>query len=789
MNTFLSKHWPKLVFVFFALLMTTSSILDTRNRGNQMTDPQLFNAERAYDLIERYSLEPRPRGSLYHEQVRQGLIQDIQDAGFTAIEMDYRLTREDALSWGTYYGQDIIADSLVRNLLVHIPGTGTSSDAIMFMGHYDSVPMGPGANDNLIAVATMIETLHAINEHNLTFENDLIFFFPDGEEEGLYGARFFALERSPVNSVDPAIVALAGHVKFLVNHESRGTGGTAIMFETTQPNADTIRYFARINRDIYTNSIANFIYSLMPNGTDYSAFSALGVQGINVANIGEGYNYHTQYDRIEELDLSLLEQHIVLEHAVLRELGNEDLDKLYQSTQNAVFFSYLNLGLIHYGEIVAWIAMVLAIVGYVALIQVAGKAQFVQLLKGMAALLLLLVTVVVGLMGVRPLLESLPVIGPRLSSSSYASTQLMFTVYGLATLIYVGVYSLIKKWLRIEALHVAQATLVLYTLLGSLLTVVLFELSFLFMVPALLGLFVWDIALHHAKGQFNGLLFGSITFLFLPLAYPILSLASEALGAAMYDVIAIVLVLLLSVSLPFAIDGLAKFTQPYIRSSLPVGLLIGALVMGVLETVRPEGYSLSTNLAGKASGRSVLFTDDALIWEVNTTQSTAQLMVLDVDAGRFMHTDLIASGFIKDSVTDTYTRATTATFTPNFYTTSVVGSVLTVDVTLSGQDYVEMVVPAQAMMGLTLDENGLTTHVSSTVATTATRIKVFGNATVTITFASTLTSVQLMLTHFDMDAPTVADLSIIRSLVDTYEDAGLRLHQKWVTSEQIALNP
>lgn len=795
MKSWFLKHWPKMFFVFFAVLMVWSSVADTLNRGDRLSNPALFDEDRAYDLIERYSLEPRPRGSTYHEEVRQGLISDIADAGFTAIEMDYRLTRDDTLEWGGYYGQSLIADSLVRNLLVHIPGTGTSGDAILFMGHYDSVPMGPGANDNMIAVATMMEMLYAIDENDLTFENDLIFFFPDGEEEGLLGARFFANQRTPHNVVDSSYVELANHVKFMINHDSRGTGGTAIMFETTAPNAQSIRYFAEMNRDIYTNSIANLVYSMMPNGTDYSAFSILGVQGINVANVGEGYNYHTQYDRLEEFDSSLLEQHIQLDHNVLRVLGDEDLDQLYASDENAVFFSYLNLGIIYYSQLIAWIALVLML-GGIGLLVFQSRSSWKKLLLGLATLVILMVVTVVTLMVIRPILEMIPVFGPRVAASSYASMNLMVTLYAIATAVLVATYRLLKKWFPISAVHVAQASLILFTILGTVLTLVLYEISFLFVVPALLGVFVWDVAHNHFKGLHDAWLYPLITFLYFPLAYPMIALASDALGASMYDLISIVYVLLVSFALPFASDALEHTSRQAIRWSVASGSLILALIFGSMEIIAPQGHSLSTNLSGKASGRSVLFTDDALIWDMVEGSTTSQLIVVDYDAARYIEPALKSAGFELDTseawnTSTAYQLAISTTFTKDFYDVTEVGDTLTFTVSLiEDVEYAHFALDRELIEEVTIVEDGLSTTFLSTDIQGMQGITVFHDAIITIRVIDPNNTLDLMIRHYSLATSALESLAAVTSeLTEAHDDLGLHFRQSWTTYESFFVTP
>mgnify|MGYP003484984438 FL=1 len=63
------------------------------------------------------------------------------------------------------------------------------------------------------------------------------------------------------------------------------------MFETSADNYNTIKLFAEANENLFTCSTATMIYDMMPNGTDFSNLKPY-YQGVNIANIGEGENYH-----------------------------------------------------------------------------------------------------------------------------------------------------------------------------------------------------------------------------------------------------------------------------------------------------------------------------------------------------------------------------------------------------------------------------------------------------------------------------------------------------------------
>ena len=94
--------------------------------------------------------------------------------------------------------------------------------------HYDSVQVSYGGNDDGAGVATLLETARALTPGRGR-ANDIVFLFTDAEEACLCGAEAFV-------SQDP----LAADGGVVLNFESRGSSGPAIMFETSRGNANVV---------------------------------------------------------------------------------------------------------------------------------------------------------------------------------------------------------------------------------------------------------------------------------------------------------------------------------------------------------------------------------------------------------------------------------------------------------------------------------------------------------------------------------------------------------------------
>jgi hypothetical protein len=90
------------------------------------------------------------------------------------------------------------------NIYAILAGDHSSTGTIVLGAHYDSVPAGPGANDDgsgVAAVAAVAKAMSSVKGRT----RDIIFIFFDEEERGLRGSRAFAQmlldEKRPVLSV------------------------------------------------------------------------------------------------------------------------------------------------------------------------------------------------------------------------------------------------------------------------------------------------------------------------------------------------------------------------------------------------------------------------------------------------------------------------------------------------------------------------------------------------------------------------------------------------------------
>jgi hypothetical protein len=284
-----------------------------------------FSSERAMKRLQAIAQRAHPVGSPENEGVRNYLLRELE-----ALGTNPRVQNTTAVN---YPRRNLIIAGTVNNVIAKLDGTANSK-SVLLVGHYDSVPTGPGAADDGAAVAALLETLRALKA-GPPLKNDVMLLFTDGEEAGLLGAHAFVDE-------DP----LARQVGVVLNFEARGNRGPSIMFETSAQNGWLVGEFAKAAPHPLANSATSDIYKYLPNDTDFSVFRRAGTAGLNFAFIERVVTYHTQFDTVENLDQRSIQHHGSYALALARHFANLNLDNA--KARDAVYFSTLGSAFIHY---------------------------------------------------------------------------------------------------------------------------------------------------------------------------------------------------------------------------------------------------------------------------------------------------------------------------------------------------------------------------------------------------------------------------------------------------------
>ena len=411
-----------------------------------------FSAVRAIE-VERATIggtAPHPVGSDANRAVRDRIVAHLESLGYDAnIQRTFSCNANNTCA-------------TVENIIARLPAQA-SGPSVLLCAHYDSVFAGPGASDDGIGVATLLEVARAVRTEK--YRNPITFLIDDGEEAGLLGAEAFVADRA---SIEP--------VAAIVNVEARGTSGPSFMFETSRNNRWFVPIVARALPRPITTSLFYSIYELLPNDTDLTVFKRAGLTGINFGCIKNVVFYHTPLDDIDHVNLNTLQHHGDNALASLRAFANTELRR--KSTSDEVWFDVLGF------FVVAWPAkwtlifviasLVLAIIAASILVR-EEEATLREIAIGIGAFFAAILAPAAIAFGLNFIL-------PR--AEWIASPQLLVALaWILGIFVAVAIIAFARRRARFDAVFVAVA--IVWNLLALVVTIALTGASYGFLVPGL----------------------------------------------------------------------------------------------------------------------------------------------------------------------------------------------------------------------------------------------------------------------------------------------------------------
>ncbi|ALW84065.1 hypothetical protein AUC43_02470 [Hymenobacter sedentarius] len=259
------------------LLVALSLYLANPPRPVPATAPAVvFSAERALREVAVIARRPHSIGTLDHDRVRDYLVQRCRALGL-------RVTVQDTTVVSGFRG--IVTGARVQNVVAYLPGRTPGGPGVLVVSHYDSQPHTPGAGDDGSGVATALETMRALRA-GPPLAHDVRWVFTDGEEIGLMGARAYAADTA----------RLRREVGVVLNFEGSGNEGPTLLFEVSPGNGWVVGEFAKAVPGAFGSSLFYEVYRNLPNDTDFTAFRATGLPGLNFAFNGGHSYYHSPVD-------------------------------------------------------------------------------------------------------------------------------------------------------------------------------------------------------------------------------------------------------------------------------------------------------------------------------------------------------------------------------------------------------------------------------------------------------------------------------------------------------------
>ncbi len=516
---------------------------------------ELFSAPNAAKHIEVISRKPHsvydqdPLGTYgdSHGEVREYLIDQLKTYISDTAVTEYVYTHDEL---ETTLGETVTNyEGDIHNVLATIPGT--SATAIMLVAHYDSrgnvgrageLGRSYGAADDAYGLATMLEMARIFGK-NTELDNSIYLLFTDAEEIGLYGAVMAATED-----------AIMDNVGFVINIEARGIKGASYMFETSANNNKVIEFYRQAQYPV-SYSLATAVYRVLPNSTDFTVFLSIGKQGVNFAVLDSLDYYHTPLDNYVNISLSSIqhygEQITPLVNEFVTDAKYADAD-YFIGTTDYVFFTFMPNWLIAYsqtaGNIIAFIVLA-GLIGFIVWRTI--KKQFNLKMFGLSLAGILVTMLTLGIGGFF-LAKFIAWVGSVPFSLTYTKLSgIEPVVLAIMSAVSIGLYCLVSK--RVKKEHLPELALagVTFNIVLALATgFTLSGASFLFMVPALVGLIAVVLATFVKIKPVVRIGYGIAQFTIIMLLVPILYSLFIALTVGALAVFLVILAITGSVAFP-----------------------------------------------------------------------------------------------------------------------------------------------------------------------------------------------------------------------------------------------
>lgn len=299
-----------------------------------------FSSARAMKDVHIIAAKPHPTGSTENAKVRAYLTDRLTVLGME-VSTTTSLLPERALKRLNGWSGETKTEQSIVNVIGVLHGKDRTKPALLLMAHHDTVWGSPGAADDTVGIASILEIVRALKTGDNS-KRDLIVLFTDAEEVGLSGASHFFKKN-----------ALRNKIGTVINFEARGGGRTANMFQTSDNNGDAIRLFARSVKEPSVSSLSTFVYEILPNDTDLTPALEKNYTAYNIANIGRAEYYHSP-----KIDAEALSER------TLQHMGSQGLDltrallsaeAFPAKTDNATFFDVFGFFTLIYAPFWGWI--------------------------------------------------------------------------------------------------------------------------------------------------------------------------------------------------------------------------------------------------------------------------------------------------------------------------------------------------------------------------------------------------------------------------------------------------
>ncbi|KAJ7986872.1 hypothetical protein DPEC_G00332910 [Dallia pectoralis] len=329
-----------------------------------------FNAVRARKHLEHItSVGPRPVGSRENEVLTVNfLLEQIEHIKADCSSGPHSVTVDVQKPTGSFsidfLGGFTSYYDKVSNIAVRLEPKGGAQHLMLANCHFDSVANSPGASDDAVSCAVMLEVLHSLANLSTPLRHGVVFLFNGAEENVLQASHGFITQHP-----------WAKQVRAFINLEAAGVGGKEVVFQTGPENPWLVQAYVHAAKHPFASVVGQEVFQsgVIPSDTDFRIYRDFGnIPGIDLAFIENGFIYHTKYDTPDRIHTDSIQRAGDNILAVLKHLAMSEV--LADSSQyrhgNMVFFDLLGV------VVVAYPARVGTIINYLA-----TMATFLYLFK------------------------------------------------------------------------------------------------------------------------------------------------------------------------------------------------------------------------------------------------------------------------------------------------------------------------------------------------------------------------------------------------------------------------
>uniref|UniRef100_A0A1B6JDY7 FXNA-like protease n=1 Tax=Homalodisca liturata TaxID=320908 RepID=A0A1B6JDY7_9HEMI len=289
--------------IYIIALLLNNRLPLPLNISDETFNPDRFIAERARSILEELAdLGPKVAGSYVNE---------VLAVHYLTVQINYTINEANPIHKISYdlqrpTGAFSIPHKLnevtyhyngVQNIVVKIGPNTPVNGSLLVNCHFDSVPTSPGASDDGLNCAVMLEVLRVISRQSTPLQQNIIFLFNGAEETPLMASHGFITQHK-----------WAPEVRAFINLESAGAGGKEVLFQSGPNHPWLVQLYAESVPFPSAKVLFEEIFhsGIIPSDTDFRIFRDHGHKpGLDFAHCKNGYVYHTKYDSQDMILLSV----------------------------------------------------------------------------------------------------------------------------------------------------------------------------------------------------------------------------------------------------------------------------------------------------------------------------------------------------------------------------------------------------------------------------------------------------------------------------------------------------